>query len=161
MGKLGFIGDTSKKTYKLKEPTSGEVHLVNETDAVTLMKATPTTLTDAGDVALNSHASRHHYGGADAIADNGLQFRQIKAVFASGSTVTVTAGGTYTLGEGIWYVFCEGAANTRIEVYDDVNTVWRTVISAGGNGLVISDGSNVRAYNAGTTDETIVLREIT
>lgn len=161
MGRIGWRGETSRKIYRLKEPTTGELHLVNESDGVTLAKFNPTTIEDAGGVKLASHGDRHGYGQPDAIPDNALRYRQLKAVFASGTSVTVSAGGTYTIPEGVWYVFCEGASNTRIEVYDDVNGAWRTVIPAGSNGLVISDGSNVRAYNAGTADETIVLREIT
>lgn len=159
MGKIGFIGDASKKLFEIKETATGEVDVVNETDGVTLLKADPTTITDAGGVQLSSHASRHGYGQPDAIPDDYLRYRQIKAVFASGSSVTVTAGGTYTLAEGIWYVFL--GANTSCEVYDDVAGAWKTIISAGGVGLVISDGSNVRLYNAGTVDESSTIREVT
>lgn len=159
MGRIGFVGDASKKLYRIKEPTTGEVHIINETDGITLLKATPSTIIDAGGVQLALHGSRHGYGQPDAIPDNALRFRQLKAVFASGSSVTVAAGGTYTVPEGIWYVFL--GPNTRCEVYDDVAGAWKTIVPAGGTGLVISDGSNVRLYNAGSSDESSTLREVT
>jgi len=100
---------------------------------------------------LASHGSRHGYGGADSIPDNGLRFSQIDKVFGDTSTVTVNAGATSTIPKGIYYVFC--GANTTVEVYDATNATWRTLISAGGAGLVISDGSNVRLNNTGTAAE--------
>ena len=156
MGKLGFRGDTSKKIFALKEPSSGEVHLVNETDDVTLLKATPTTITDAGGVELASHGSRHNYGGADAIPDDGLRYRQVKVVFGSESSVTVSAGGTYTIGEGVYYILC--GANTKVQVY--INGAWHDLTGVGALALVFSDGSNVRLYNTGTADESSVLKPI-
>ena len=158
MGKISLIGEISRKLFELKETTTGEIDISNETDGVTLLKADATTLTDASGVALNAHASRHAYGGADALADDSLRYRQIKAVFNSGSSVTVTASSTYTLGEGIWYVFC--GANTKIQVYDDVAGAWKDLTGVGEVALVISDGTNVQLYNTGTADESSNIRQI-
>ncbi|MEM3942801.1 MAG: hypothetical protein QXJ59_01840 [Thermofilaceae archaeon] len=156
MGRLGLVGDASGKRYSIKEGASGEVQVVNETDGVTLLKVNPTTVVDAGGVALNAHASRHAYGGADALPDNSLRLRQVKVEFAADTSVTVTAGGTYTVPEGVWYVRL--GANTRVELY--IAGAWNVLIPAGGIGLVMSDGANVRLYNAGTASESSTLKEV-
>ena len=158
MGRIGFRGETSSKLYQLKETVSTEVSLVNETDGVTLLRASPTSVIDAAGVTLSSHASRHSYGGADAIPVNGLRYIQIRGTIATGSSVSVAAGGTYTVPEGVWYVFL--GPNTRCEAYDDVASSWKTVISAGGSGLVISDGANVRLNNSGGSNEASNMREV-
>jgi len=156
MGRLGLIGDTSGKKYNIKEATSGEVRIDDETAGVTLIKINATTITDAGGVALNAHASRHAYGGADALADNSLRLRQVKVEFAGDTTVSVAAGSTYTVPEGIWYVRL--GENTMVELY--IAGAWNTLIAAGGIGLIMSDGANVRLYNAGTASESSTLKEV-
>ena len=100
---------------------------------------------------LASHASRHAYGGADALADNALRFSQIDKVFGTEQTVSVDAGATSTISKGIYYVRC--GANTSVEYSPDGGTTWVELIAAGGVGLVISDGSNVRLNNSGTAAE--------
>jgi len=97
------------------------------------------------------HASRHAYGGDDAIPDESLRFAQLDKVFGSESTVTVTAGGTYTVPKGVYLVSL--GANTKVEYSPDGGTTWRTLIPAGQGGVVISDGSNVRLNNTGGADE--------
>jgi hypothetical protein len=104
----------------------------------------------------NAHASRHASGGADAIGSNALRVAQVGLVLGSGSSVSVGAGATYTVPKGIYYVFL--GANTRVELYDDVAASWKTAIAAGGNGVVISDGTNARLYNGGTASESSNLR---
>jgi hypothetical protein len=110
----------------------------------------------AGGVALEAHASRHAYGGADPIGSDALRIAQIGLVLGSGTSVSVAAGGTYTIPKGVHYVFL--GANTRVELYDDVAAAWKTAIAAGGAGVVISDGSNARLYNAGTAAESSNIR---
>ena len=100
---------------------------------------------------LEAHASRHAYGSADALADNALRFSQIDKVFGTESTVTVTAGSTSTISKGVFLVSL--GANTKVEYSPDGGTTWRTLIPAGEGGVVISDGSNVRLNNTGTSDE--------
>jgi len=100
---------------------------------------------------IEAHASRHAYGGDDAIADNALRFSQIDKVFGSEQTVSVDAGATATISKGIYYVRC--GANTKVEYSPDGGTTWVELIAAGGVGLVISDGSNVRLNNGGTAAE--------
>ena len=104
---------------------------------------------------IEAHASRHAHGGADALADNALRFSQIDKVFGTESTVTVTAGSTSTISKGVFLVSL--GANTKVEYSPDGGTTWRTLIPAGEGGLVISDGSNVRLNNTGTSDETSYL----
>jgi len=116
------------------------------TKRVEIRDATDTDIMD-----IESHASRHAYGGDDAIADNTLRFSQIDKVFGDETTVTVDAGATSTISKGIYYVRC--GANTSVEYSPDGGTTWVTLIAAGGVGLVISDGSNVRLNNGGTAAE--------
>jgi len=151
MGWLSFQGGASGKKYTMREVSSGEAQIYNESDGVVLLKADSTSIKDAGDVQLSSHGSRHHYGGADAISDDGLRYRQIKVVFGTESTVSVDAGSTSTISEGVYYARC--GANTTVEYSNDGGTTWHTLISAGGVGLVFSDGSNVRFNNGGGSAE--------
>jgi len=116
------------------------------TKRVEIRDATDTDIMD-----IESHASRHAYGGDDAISDNALRFSQIDKVFGDETTVTVDAGATSTISKGIYYVRC--GANTSVEYSPDGGTTWVTLIAAGGVGLVISDGSNVRLNNGGTAAE--------
>ena len=104
----------------------------------------------------NAHASRHASGGADPIGSNALRIAQVGLVLGVGSSVSVDAGGTYTIPKGIYYVFL--GANTRVEAYDDIAATWKVIIAAGGAGIVISDGSNARLYNAGAAAESSNLR---
>jgi len=107
---------------------------------------------------IESHASRHSYGGDDAIPSEGLRFSQLGKVFGSETTVTVTAGGTSTISKGVFLVSL--GANTSVEYSPDGGTTWRTLIPTGEGGLIISDGSNVRLNNSGTADEDSYLLEI-
>jgi len=100
---------------------------------------------------IEAHASRHAHGGADALADNALRFSQIDKVFGTESAVTVTAGSTSTISKGVFLVSL--GANTKVEYSPDGGTTWRLLIPAGEGGVVISDGSNVRLNNTGTSDE--------
>lgn len=156
MGRVRFRGEASGKVFGLKETTAGVVEVYDETDNNTLAKIDSTTIEDFGGVKLNSHGSRHKYGGDDAIPTDGLQYSQIKVAFGSEITAGVSAGGTYTIPEGMYYVKC--GANTRIEVYFSGSRTWETVIANGGVGLVASDGSNVRAYNVGGIAEPLYLK---
>jgi len=76
--------------------------------------------------------------------------------FDAGTSVTIDAGLTYTVPNGVYYVFL--GANTSAEAYDDVALAWKTIIAAGGSGLVISDGTNVRLYNAAAVAESSNIR---
>jgi len=77
MGKLRIVGDISKDEYQLVEEVADQLKLKNVNDAVDMMVVDQTTVKDAGGVALNSHASRHSYGGADAIPAGGLDVSQL------------------------------------------------------------------------------------
>jgi len=104
---------------------------------------------------LEAHASRHAHGGADAIADNALRFSQIDKVFGTESSVLIDAGATSTISKGVFLVSL--GANTKVEYSPDNGTTWRDLIPAGEGGVVISDGSNVRLNNTGTSSETSYL----
>ena len=111
-----------------------------------------TTISDINGISLASHASRHAYGAADAIGDNALRFSQIDKVFGTvETTVSVDAGTVSVIDKGIYYTRC--GSNTSVEYSPDGGSTWYTLIAAGGIGLIISDGSNVRFNNAGTVAE--------
>jgi len=91
MGRIRFRGDTSGKTFKVYEPSSGEVQIVNENDNVTLARINPTSIYDAGGVQLSAHGSRHNRGGADPITfTTGYVF-----INKAGSSVSAGTGGAY------------------------------------------------------------------
>jgi len=151
MGKFKFKGGVSGKDYEIRETTSGEVEIANASDGIVLLEADATSIKDAGGVQLSSHGSRHEYGGADAISADGLRYQQIQVVFGTEQTVSVGAGSTPTIDEGVYYARL--GPNTSVEYSPDGGTTWYTLISAGGTGLVFSDGSNVRFNNSGGSSE--------
>ena len=69
MGRLRYIGGVSGKEYQWVEETSGEAKLKNASDGIDLLKADPTTVTDASGIQLASHGTRHQRGAADATDD--------------------------------------------------------------------------------------------
>ena len=151
MGWLSFQGGASGKKYTIREVSSGEVQIYNESDDVIILKGDPTSIKDASNVQLSAHGSRHRYGGEDAIPDDGLQYSQVKVAFGTEFTVSVDAGSTSTISEGVYYARC--GANTSVEYSNDGGTTWHTLVAAGSVGLVFSDGSNVRFNNAGGSAE--------
>jgi hypothetical protein len=78
MGRLRLIGGVTKKEYQLIEETANVVKLKNVIDGVDYATFDSTTIKDAGGVALNSHASRHAYGGADALPAASIDRSQCK-----------------------------------------------------------------------------------
>jgi len=137
---------------------AGEINIYdadgNPQRKVTLNSSNHVEVQDSAGTAIvdiEAHASRHAYGGDDAIGTNALRFAQIDKVFGTEQTVSVDAGATSTISKGIYYARC--GANTSVEYSPDGGTTWYTLISAGGIGLVISDGSNVRFNNGGTGAE--------
>jgi len=149
VGRIIWFGEISGKRYELYESAGGVVKLRNVTDGVDPITA-GSTITDAQGVSLSSHASRHSYGGADALGDDSLRYRQIQVVFGAEQTVSVGAGSTQVIAEGMYIARC--GANTMVE-YSPDGTNWYTLISAGGAGLIVSDGVKVRFRNTGASAE--------
>jgi len=89
------------------------------------------------------------------IADEAVIQSKVKREFATESTVDVPAGGTSLIARGIYLVSL--GPNTSLWYSPDEGATWRTAIPAGGGGLVVSDGSYVRLYNAGAAAETSYL----
>ena len=107
---------------------------------------------DADVMDYEAHEARHEYGGADAIAANGLHFSQVDKILATSETTVAVAGsGTKVIDKGIYYA--RGDADVSIQYSTDGGTTWVEVVAAGKAGLIISDGSNVRFKNASTTSE--------
>jgi hypothetical protein len=91
MGRIRIRGDTSSKIFKIFEPSSGEIQIVNESDNITLARINPTSIYDASGVQLSSHGSRHNWGGADPITfTTGYVF-----INKAGSSVSAGTGGAY------------------------------------------------------------------
>jgi len=95
-------------------------------------------------------------GGYIELARAKLTGNVVMKAFDAGLSVSIDAGAAYTVPEGVYYVNL--GANTVAEAYDDVADAWVEVIAAGGRGLVVSDGSNVRLRNTGTAAESSHLR---
>jgi hypothetical protein len=147
MGRVRFRGDASSKIFKIYEPSSGEIQVVNESDNITLAKINPTSIYDAGGVQLSSHGSRHRPDGADTM---------FYIPFGGNTSVSVGAGGTYTVPSGMYYVKC--GSNTKVQVY--IGGAWQDMTGVGALTLVASDGQNVRLYNTGSASESSTLRRV-
>jgi hypothetical protein len=147
VGKIRIVGDISRKEYQILEETAGEFKIRNASDSVDILKATSTTIMDASGVQLASHGSRHRSDGADPL---------FMVPFGSDTSVSVSAGGTYTVPRGMYYVKC--GASTKVQVY--ITGAWTDYSAVGALVLVVSDGSNVRLYNTGTASESNTLRRV-
>jgi len=90
MGRIIFSGDSSGKLYRIAEPSSGQVAIVNATDNITLLTADPTTITDAGGVKLNAHGSRHNRGGVDS-----LDYSLLAKLFYKSASLSLGTGGNF------------------------------------------------------------------
>ena len=93
------------------------------------------------------------------IADEAVTWAKIAKGFGSETSVSIDAGGAYTVPKGAYLVSL--GANTRAEYTPDGGTTWRTLIPAGGGGLIVSDGASVRLYNGGTGAESSYLLPLT
>jgi len=147
VGKIRIVGDVSRKEYQILEETAGELKIRNASDSIDILKATSTTIMDASGVKLSSHGSRHRSDGADPL---------FMMPFGSDTSVSVSAGGTYTVPRGMYYVKC--GASTKMQVY--IAGAWTDYSTVGALVIVVSDGSNVRLYNTGTATESSTLRKI-
>ena len=142
MGKVTFDGGASGNKFAVRETTSGEVEIANETTATVLFEADPTSIRDAGGVQLSSHGSRHGFTNATD---------KMTISFGTESTANVGAGATSTISAGAYIARC--GTNTSVEYSPDGGTTWYTLIAAGGTGVIFSDGSNVRFNNGGGAAE--------
>jgi len=147
VGKIRIVGDVSRKEYQIMEETSGEFKVKNASDNIDILKATSTTITDAKGVQLGSHGVRHRADGADPV---------FVVPFGSDASVSVSAGGTYTIPKGMHYVKC--GASTKVQIY--IGGAWTDYSAAGALVLVVSDGANARLFNTGTSAEASVLRRV-
>lgn len=98
MGKIILIGDVSGKRYEIYESASGVIIVKNVTDNVVPLIADSTTIRDAGNIALNSHASRHAYGGADALGEGSIDRTQLRPLgfhIVKTANPTPGTGGSY------------------------------------------------------------------
>jgi len=104
-----------------------------------------------GGLDLTAHASRHAYGGDDAIGTDDLRYSQVLVEFGTESSVSVGAGSTSTIDEGAYIARC--GPNTKVEYSPDNGTTWYDLLGVGEIGYVFSDGSNVRFNNTGGSAE--------
>ncbi len=97
------------------------------------------------------HVEKDAIDGSVHIQDETVSISKLSKSFGTETTQSVGAGAQVTISKGIYYVTC--GANTAVEYSPDGGSTWRTLISAGGAGLVVSDGSNVRLNNGGGAAE--------
>jgi len=147
VGKIRIVGDVSRKEYQLLEETSGELKIKNASDNIDILKATSTTITDASGVQLSSHGSRHRGDGADPV---------FMIPFGSDVSQSVGAGAIYTVPKGMYYIKC--GANTKVQIL--IGGAWTDYSTTGALVLVVSDGTNARLYNTGTSAETSTLKRV-
>ena len=147
MGRIRIVGDVSSKEYRILEETIGEFKVKNASDGVDILKATSTTITDASGVQLSSHGSRHRSDGADPL---------FMIPFGSDTSQSVSASGTYAIPKGMYYVKC--GASTKVQIY--INNTWTDYSTTGALVLVVSDGTNVRLYNTGSSSDTSTLKRV-
>jgi hypothetical protein len=98
MGRIRLVGETSGKEYQFLEAVANELKIRNIIDGIDILKANNTTITDAGGVALNAHASRHAYGGADALPAASIdrtQLRPLGVQLVKTASPTPGTGGAY------------------------------------------------------------------
>jgi len=101
------------------------------------------------------HVEKDAIDGSYHIIDGSTPFAKLKKAFGTEISVSVAAGGTSTVAKGVYLVSL--GANTSVQYYSAAAGAWRTCIPAGHGGLIVSDGANVRLYNAGTAAETSYL----
>jgi len=101
------------------------------------------------------HIEKDAIDGEKHIKAETIPFAKLKKSFDTETEVSVDAGATATIPKGVYLVSC--GANTSVEYSPDGGTTWRTLIPAGGGGIVVSDGSNVRFNNAGSAAESSYL----
>jgi len=147
VGRIRIVGDVSSKEYRILEETSGEFKVKNASDGVDILKATSTTITDASGVQLSSHGSRHRSDGADPV---------FMVPFGSDTSQSVSASGTYTIPKGMYYVKC--GTYTKVQIY--INNAWTDYSTTGAFVLVVSDGTNARLYNTGSSSDTSTLKRV-
>jgi hypothetical protein len=141
------VGDVSTKEYQILEAAANELKIRNVPDGVDILKADNTTVTDAGGVSLKTHGDRHRADGGDP---------SFMVPFGSNITVSVGAGGTYTIPRGMYYVKC--GPNTKAQIY--IGDSWQDYSSVGALILIVSDGSNARLYNTGAASENSTLKRV-
>ena len=107
-----------------------------------------TAIYDSSDTKImevEAHASRHEYGGADAIATDGLHFTQIDKSLGTETSVSIAGSSTSVISKGAYYVRADSGVN--VEYSTDGGTTW---VALSIPCFIVSDGSNVRFNNTNT-----------
>ncbi len=94
---------------------------------------------------ISAHHGRHEYGGADAIATDGLHFTQIDKSLGTEVSKSVAGSSTLTIDKGAYYVRADSGVN--VEYSTDGGTTW---VALSIPCFIVSDGSNVRFNNTNT-----------
>ena len=73
----------------------------------------------------------------------------LRYVLGTVNSVSIPAGGTYTIPKGLYWICVESGVN--LEFYNPATATWVVVVSAanvpGACAFVLSNGSNLRANN--------------
>jgi hypothetical protein len=159
MGKIRLVGDVSSKEYQILEAVAGEIRIRNATDGVDLLKADGTSIIDSGGVKLSAHASRHAYGGADALGAGAIDRSQIKPqgyLWVKSASPTPGTGGAYGAA-----VVLTPATNKSI-VPLSASLTWGGTFGAGETVTIritakFSDGTSANITRSATATGTVLL----
>jgi len=159
MGKIRIVGDVSKKEFQLLEEVANEVRIKNASDGVVLLKADSTSITDSGGVKLSAHASRHAYGGADALGAGAIDRSQIKPqgyLWVKSASPTPGTGGAYGTA-----VVLSPATNKSV-VPLSVSLTWGGTFGTGETVTIritakFSDGTSANITRSATATGTVFL----
>jgi len=142
-GRLRILGDDGNVKRIVTISVANDHLVVESPDGSVLMD-------------VESHGSRHAKDGADPLPLGSLKVGHLSFSLAAGTQVSIDAGASVYPPPGIMIVFCD--PNVVVEAYDDVAGTWKTIIPAGGSGVVVSDSQNIRVSNTGTASATYTYR---
>jgi hypothetical protein len=159
LGRIRLIGETTTKEFQFLEAVANELKIRNVPDGVDILKADSTTITDAGGVKLNAHASRHAYGGADALGAGAIDRSQIKPQgfhWVKSASPTPGTGGAYGTA-----VALTPAANKSI-VPLSAKLEWGGTFAAGETVTIrltakFNDGTSASVTSSATATGTVLL----
>lgn len=172
---LKSIGVTETEALTLQGASSNIQNQLNARALSATTVSAGTGLTGGGDLSANrtiSHAA--HTGdvtgtttltiapGAVVASHLDSMAVGVDPVFGNDDTTGASVlanGGTYVVPAGVWWAYINGT-NTSIQTF--LNGTWRAVGGMGGSlvGLIISNGTNVRAINNDTDNRVFWARRV-
>ena len=133
----------ASKKIRIRDSSDNLQRQVDVDDTTTHVFIYDSSDTEVMDI--EAHEARHEYGGADAIATDGLHFTQIDKALGTETTVSVAASSTSVISKGAYYVRADSGVDVQYST--DGGTTWETLSIPA---FIVSDGSNVRFDNTNT-----------